>query len=367
MLARFFEEKAGSPDVRRMIELPEGFDRALWKQMAEELGLQGLAIPEAYGGQGFGFLELGIVLEEMGRVLLPSPFFGSSVLATQVILNLGAEEQRQALLPGMASGELIASLALAEEGTGWSVSKLGLETVPDGDGVRISGSKTLVLDGEVADRFLVVGRLPGTQGEDGLTVVVVAADAAGVKVSPLEALDSTRRLAQVEFDGAKGEVLGVAGEAAAALEKTLNQAAIALSGEMVGGAAQCLDLSVGYAKVRVQFAKPIGSFQAIKHKAAEMLLDLELARAAAYWAWWVADGDGEELALAAHMAKATCGDTFHHAASECIQIHGGIGFTWEHDAHLYFKRATSNDALLGDATEHRSHLVGELGLPADPR
>ncbi len=229
MLRRFLEEKAGSSDVRRMAESEEGFDRALWKQMAEELGLQGIAIPESYGGQGFGFLELGIVLEEMGRVLLPSPFFGSSVLATCALLNGAAEEQRAGLLPGLASGETLACLALAEEASGWELAKIALEAAPEGEGIRLRGTKTFVVDGVVADQLLVVGRLPGTEGEDGLTLVRVDAQSPGVKRSALDPLDATRRLARIEFDGAQGEVLGVPGEAAEPLRRTLHQGAIALT------------------------------------------------------------------------------------------------------------------------------------------
>ncbi len=363
MLRRFFEEKASSAEVRRMAGSAEGFDRSLWRQMAEELGLQGVHVPERFGGQGAGFLELGIVLEEMGRVLLPSPFFGSSVLATCALRNGAAEEQQAQLLPRLASGEAIASLALAEAGRGWSPAAVHLEAAPEGDQVRLSGAKTLVLDGQVADELLVVGRLPGTEGEDGLSLCLVSAEAGGVKASALEPLDATRRLAEIEFDGARAQLLGVPGEAAAPLARTLAQASVALTAEMVGGAARCLDMAVEYAKVRVQFARPIGTFQAIKHKAAEVLLDLELSRAAAYWAWWVADEDRDELFVAAHLAKATCADGYRHAAAECIQIHGGIGFTWEHDAHLYFKRATADDMLLGDANEHRSRLATALDVP----
>ncbi len=361
MLRRFFEEKAPSIEVRRMAERPEGFDRALWAQMAEELGLQGVHVPEAYGGQGFGFLELGIVLEEMGRVLLPGPFFASSVLATGAILNAGAEEQRAALLPALAGGERIATLATEETKSAWDPDAIRMEAAPDGDGFRLSGAKELVLAGDVADTLIVAARLPGTSGSDGLTLFVVGGADPGLKRTPEAPLDATRRLARIELDGARGEALGVPGEAAMPLARTLAQGAIALAAEMVGGAAQCLDAAVEYAKVRVQFGRPIGTFQAVKHKAAEVLLDLELARSAAYWAWWVADEDKDELFQAASLAKATCADAFHHAARENIQIHGGIGFTWEHDAHLYYKRATASDALLGDAGEHRLRLAGLLG------
>ncbi|MBW2240961.1 MAG: acyl-CoA/acyl-ACP dehydrogenase [Deltaproteobacteria bacterium] len=360
MLRRFFEEKASGIEVRRMAESAEGFDRALWKQMAQELGLQGVHLPEKHGGQGFGFLELGVALEEMGRVLLPSPFFASSVLATAAILNAGSQEQQAALLPGLASGERIATLALVEPGGCWDPLAIELEAIPDGDGFRLTGTKELVLAGDVAELFIVAARLPGTQGGEGLTLCLVDATNGGLKRTLEEPLDVTRRMARIEFDAVSAKALGNPGQAAAPLAKVLAQGAIAQTAEMVGGAARCLDLAVEYAKVRVQFGRPIGSFQAVKHKAAEVLLDLEMARSAAYWAWWVADEDGDELFLAASLAKATCADAFHHAARENIQIHGGIGFTWENDAHLYYKRATASDVLLGDAGEHRLKLADLL-------
>ena len=360
-LRRFFEEKAPGSEVRGMAKSPEGFDRTLWKQMAEELGLQGVHVPEVYGGQGFGFLELGIVLEEMGRVLLPSPFFASSVLATAAILEAGSEQQRAALLPGLVGAERIASLALVEPGTGWDLEAVRLLAEPDGDGYRLSGTKELVLAGDSADFLIVAARLPGTVGAEGLTLCIVDGADGGLKRTPEEPLDITRHLTRLEFDSVPANALGVPGKAAQPLARVLAQGAIALTAEMVGGAARCLDTAVGYAKLRVQFGRPIGSFQAVKHKAAELLLDLEMARSAAYWAWWVADEDGEELFEAASLAKATCSDAFLHAARENIQIHGGIGFTWEHDAHLYFKRATASDLLLGDVVEHRLRLAGILG------
>ncbi|MCP5067141.1 MAG: acyl-CoA/acyl-ACP dehydrogenase [bacterium] len=361
VLRRFFEENAAGVEIRRMSESSEGFDRTLWKQMAENLGLQGVHVPESLGGQGFGFLELGIVLEEMGRALLPSPFFASSVLATATILNAGTRDQQAALLPHLADGECIATLALVESGGCWDPTLTQLEALPDGDGYRISGVKELVLDGVAADLLIVAARLPGSIGADGLILCTVDGAGSGVKRIPEKPLDMTRRLARVEFDGAHAHVLGVPSEAGDALAKTLAQGAIALAAEMVGGAAHCLETAVEYAKQRVQFGRPIGSFQAVKHKAAEVLLDLEMARSAAYWAWWVADEGGDDLFRAASLAKATCADAFHRAARENIQIHGGIGFTWEHDAHLYYKRATANNVLLGDADEHRLRLATILG------
>ncbi|MBW2395956.1 MAG: acyl-CoA dehydrogenase, partial [Deltaproteobacteria bacterium] len=262
--------------------------------------------------------------------------------------------------PGLASGERIATLALVEPGGCWDPLAIELEAIPDGDGFRLTGTKELVLAGDVAELFIVAARLPGTRGGEGLTLCLVDATNGGLKRTLEEPLDVTRRMARIEFDAVSAKALGNPGQAAAPLAKVLAQGAIAQTAEMVGGAARCLDLAVEYAKVRVQFGRPIGSFQAVKHKAAEVLLDLEMARSAAYWAWWVADEDGDELFLAASLAKATCADAFHHAARENIQIHGGIGFTWENDAHLYYKRATASDVLLGDAGEHRLKLADLL-------
>jgi len=362
MLRRFFEEKAPQAEVRRMLEEPEGYDPGLWKQMAEELGLQGVHVPEAYGGQGFGFLELAIVLEEMGRGPLPSPYFASAALATNAILNAGSEAQKRGLLPGLADGSEIASLALLEASGRWDVQGITAQARPEGDALRVSGVKELVMDGSAATRLVVVARLPESAGEEGVVLCTLASDAPGVCVELLPAMDPTRRQARVRLDGARAQPLGEPGQGFAPLRKTLLQAAALLSAEMVGGARRALDLAVEYAKVRVQFARPIGSFQAIKHKAAEVLLDLELARSAAYYAAWAADEDGPELAEAAHLAKATCAGAYLKAAAECIQIHGGIGFTWENDAHLHYKRAKGSDILLGDAAAQRVALSAVLGV-----
>ncbi len=361
VLRRFFEEKASAADVRRAMATPAGYDTALWKQMATELGLPGIHVPEAFGGQGFGFLELGIALEEMGRVVLPGPFLASAVLATGAILNAGSDEEKRALLPALASGEEIASLAWLD-GRDWDASALALEARPEGGALLLSGVKQLVLSGDAAHRFVVAARLPGTRGDDGITLCTLAAGAAGVRTEAVEPLDGTRRHARLELDGARAKPLGAPGSAAPALRKTLRQAAIALSAEMLGGAERALEMAVAYAKLRVQFARPIGSFQAVKHKVAEVLLDLELARSAGYWSWWVAEQDAAELAEAAHLAKAACGEAYRKAAAENVQVHGGIGFTWEHDAQLYWKRAESSSLLLGDSAYHRAALATALGF-----
>jgi len=361
-LRRFFEEKAPSTEVRRLMETSEGYDLAVWKQMAEELGLQGIQLPEEYGGQGFGFLELGIVLEEMGRVLFPSPFYATVCLAANAIRNAGSEAQKQALLPGIAAGEMLATLALCEDSGRFDVAGITLEAVPDGGGYRLDGHKSFVIDGQVADCLVVAARLAGSAGTDGITLVTVRSDDSGVAATPLETMDEIRKQARIEFSGARAEILGDAGAGWPPLAKTLDQAVIMLAAEMLGGSQKCLEMAVEYAKVRMQFARPIGSFQAIKHKAAEVLLEIELAKSAGYYSWWVADERQEELAEAASLAKSVCADTFLLAAAEGIQIHGGIGFTWEHDAHLYLKRAKGSEILFGDATAHRARLATQLGL-----
>ncbi|MEN8159786.1 MAG: acyl-CoA dehydrogenase family protein [Myxococcota bacterium] len=361
-LRRFLEERGPIAEVRRAFASPDGFDRSLWKQMATELGLQGIHLPESVGGQGFGHLELGIVLEEMGRALLPSPFFASSVLAAEAIRCVAGVEEPRTLLTGIASGDEIASLAWVEDGGSWEPAAVGLVAHPDGGAHRLTGAKQAVLSVDAATQLLVVGRLPETRGDDGLSLFAVDAKAAGVRVEPAAPIDLTRRVGAVELDGAAATLLGAPGAAAAGLEKALRRAAIALSAEMIGGTASALDQAVAYAKHRVQFGRAVGSFQALKHMAADVLLELELGRSAAYWAWWVAEQDGPELAEAAALAKATCAEAYLLAASTNVQMHGGIGFTFEADPQLHYRRARADAALLGEPALHRARLARELGL-----
>jgi alkylation response protein AidB-like acyl-CoA dehydrogenase len=361
-LRRFCQERLPVAEVRRLMEAPEGFDRDTWKQMAAELGLQGLAIPEAYGGQGFGFLELGIALEEMGRELAGGPFFATTCLGARAIQHAGDEAQRRAWLPRIASGEALATLAVTEGGGAETPDALHAECRRDGDRWRVSGEKRFVLAGGQADLIVVAARSPGTGGVEGISLLVVEGGAQGVAATPLETLDPTRKQADLRFEGAPARLLGREGGGWPALERTLDEARIAQSAEMVGGAARCLEMAVGYAKERVQFGRPIGSFQAIQHKAAEVLLELELARSAAYWAWWVAETGRADLAEAASLAKSVAGEAYLRAAQENVHIHGGIGFTWEHDAQLFLKRAKASDALFGDAADQRARLAERLGV-----
>ncbi len=360
---QFLESKSPETEVRRLMETTEGFDPAVWKQMGQELMLQGLAIPEEYGGQGFTFIELGIVLEEMGRVLLCAPYFSSVVLAAGAILAAGTDEEKKALLPGIASGDTIAALAFTEPSGKWDAAGITMEAQENvGGEFTLTGEKMFVIDGFTADTIVVVARLAGTTGTDGIMFFTVAGDADGLTRTPLQTMDTTRKQAKLEFDNVVASPLGSTQNGFAAFSKLLDQAAVALSNEMMGGAQKVLEMSVEYAKVRVQFGRPIGSFQAIKHKCADMLLEVESGKSAAYYASWAAAEDNDELPVVAALSKAYCSEAYFHAAAENIQIHGGIGFTWEHPAHLYFKRAKSSEIYLGDPTYHRELLAQRIGI-----
>lgn len=342
--ARFLDEKSSSEAVRSLIETDTGFDEATWKQMAE-LGWMGMAIPEEYGGIGYTFAELGVLLEEMGKRLLPAPFFSSAVLGAQAILNSGDEDQKKKLLPLIADGSARATLAFVEADGRW-----------DGDpqtkvaGSRVEGTKSYVLDGHTATHFVV-------SADQGL--FIVDGDDENVVRKPMETLDGTRKQARIEFSGANAVPLDGGKEA---LQKTLDQGAVALAAEMVGTAQQALDMAVDYAKTRIQFGRPIGSFQGIKHLCAKMLTDLEMARSAAAYGAWAVTQEEQELPIAACIAKAWCSDAVFEIAAGNIQVHGGIGFTWEHDAHLYLRRAKSQEIYLGDASYHRAMLAERLGI-----
>ena len=357
MVRRFVEARSPEAAVREQMETERGFDPAVWSEMAEQLGLQSLTIPEEFGGQGFGYVELIVVLEEMGRSLLCAPYFSTVVLAVNTLLRAGDDDAKAALLPGIASGETIATLALAESNGRWDASGIEATASNDGGTWKISGTKLYVLDGHTADVVLVAARTAA-----GVSLFHVAGDAAGFTRAPLATMDQTRKQARLEFDGVEATLVGTDGAGWGVLSTVLDLAAVALAAEQVGGAQRCLDMSVEYAKERVQFGRPIGSFQAIKHKCADMLLEVESARSAAYYAGWRASERDDELPAVASLAKAYCSEAYFRVASENIQIHGGIGFTWDHPAHLYFKRAKSSELLFGDPTYHRELLAQRIGI-----
>ncbi|MHB1209285.1 MAG: acyl-CoA dehydrogenase family protein [Acidimicrobiales bacterium] len=357
MVKRFLEEKSPETEVRRLMATPEGYDPAVWDQMANELALQGLGIPEQFGGQGFGPVELYVVFEEMGAALLCSPYFSTVALAANAILNVGSDVDKATYLPGIASGATIATLALTDDAGQWNLSATSTRANAAGDGFVLSGVRNYVTDGNVASLILVPAMT-----EKGLSLFAVDGNASGVAREALATMDQTRKQSRIVFTDAPAVLVGVEGGALAGLETTLAIAAAALAAEQVGGAQRVLDNAVAYAKDRVQFGRPIGSFQAIKHKCADMLLDVESAKSAAYYAAWAAQELNDELPIAASLAKSFCSEAYFHCAAENIQIHGGIGFTWEHHAHLYFKRAKSSELFLGDPSYHRELLAQRLGI-----
>ncbi|MCP3990504.1 MAG: acyl-CoA/acyl-ACP dehydrogenase [Actinomycetia bacterium] len=352
----FLEDKSSEAAVREQMETDDGYDEAVWSQMAGQLGLQSLVIPEEHGGQGFSFVELGVVLEEMGRALLCAPFF-SGLLASQAIIHSGDDAAQAAHLPGIASGETIAALAFTEENGKWDESGVTMEASGSGDSYTLSGVKSFVIDGNTASLIVVAARTAG-----GVSLFTVAGDASGLTRESLSTMDQTRKQAKLTFDNTPATLIGAEGAGWATMNTVLDLGAIALAAEQVGGAQFVLDMAVQYAKDRVQFGRPIGSFQAIKHKCADMLLEVESAKSAAYYGLWCAAELNDELPSVASLAKAYCSEAYFHAAAENIQIHGGIGFTWEHPAHLYFKRAKSSELLFGDPAYHREQLAQRIGL-----
>ena len=357
MVKRFLDEKSPETEVRRLMATPEGYDPAVWDQMANELALQGLGIPEEFGGQGYGPVELYVVFEEMGSALLCSPYFSTVALAANAVLQVGTESDKAAYLPGIASGETIATLALTDDAGQWDLASTSTTAAASGDGFVLNGVRNYVTDGNTATVIFV----PAVT-DKGLSLFAVRADAPGVSREALPTMDQTRKQSRIEFHDAPAALVGVDGGAFAGLETTMFIAAAALAAEQVGGAQRVLNNAVEYAKVRVQFGRPIGSFQAIKHKCADMLLDVESAKSAAYYAAWAAQELNDELPVAASLAKSFCSEAYFHCAAENIQIHGGIGFTWEHHAHLYFKRAKSSELFLGDPAYHRELLAQRLGI-----
>ena len=353
---RFVTDRAPLSRVRELMDAGE-IDRDFWAQAGAQLGLQGIAIPEEYGGSGFSFAEQAIVLEELGAGLYGGPYLPSAVLAATALLASPDESARQELLPGIASGETIAALAFTEEDGSWDPAGIRLAAVKSGDGWVLDGHKNFVLDGANAGLILVVAVADG-----GLSLFAVDAAASGLTATALPTLDQTRSLARLEFAAVPADLIGSAGDAAAILDRVLDVAAIALAAEQLGGAQRALDITVDYTKTRHQFGRPIGSFQALKHRMADLLMEVESLRSAvAYAASAVAEGSDEVPALAS-LLKAYASETYFHVAAEMIQMHGGIGFTWEHDAHLFFKRAKSSELFLGDGAYHRERLAQRIGL-----
>jgi len=353
----FLEKKSDEAAVRSEMATDRGYDPGVWEQLAGEMGLAGLIVPEEYGGAGYTYVELLIVMEEMGRSLLCAPYLSTAVFATNALLACADDTTRKELLAGIASGETRATVAHAEPNGRWDLGGVEMQAAKQADGFTLTGRKTWVLDGHTADVLLVVART----GDGGLGLFRVDADAAGVTRTLVPSLDITRKLAEVEFSGAPAQLVST-GDQTEALERVLALTVAALAAEQVGGAQKCLETAVDYAKTRLQFGRPIGSYQAIKHKCADMLVEVEFAKSAAYAACFAAAGGEPDFLESAALAKSYCSESYFHAAAENIQIHGGMGFTWELPCHLYFKRAKASELFLGDAAHHRERLADLVGL-----
>jgi alkylation response protein AidB-like acyl-CoA dehydrogenase len=359
----FLADASSSERVRAAMASELGYDPEVWKRIGSELGWPSAIVPDQFGGLGLGMVELVALAEPMGEALLCSPFFATVCLAAQVVLAAGSDEQRRRHLGPLAEGSVRAALAHAEPGL--AHDEVALEARREGGDYRLDGVKRYVIDGHTADWIAVSARAPGSAGEDGISLFVVPGDAPGLARQALPTMDLTRRQAELRFAGVRVPAsarLGDEGGGAAPLRRALDLGAIALAAEAVGGAQRCLDLSVAYANERVQFGRPIGSFQAIKHKCADMMVRVETARSAAYYAACAAAEGAGDLSVAASLAKAYCCEAYYHCAAEAIQVFGGVGFTWEYDPHLYFKRARASESLLGAPAWHRERVAHAIGL-----
>ncbi len=361
----FLAAHSSSEQVRAAMQSELGYDPQVWKQIGAELGWPAVIVPEEYGGLGLSYVELIALMEVMGGALLCAPFFSSICLGGNALLVGGSEEQKKECLPGIAEGQTLATLAFTESGGRWGASGIEATARREGGEYILSGKKSFVLDGHCADLLVVAARSAGTTGEAGISLFLVPSSTTGIERRALPSMDQTRRQAEIELRDVRVPAsarMGHEGQGWGALCKTLDLAAVALAAEQVGGAQKCLDMSVEYAKTRVQFGRPIGSFQAIKHKCADMMVQVESARSASYYAGCVAAEDSDELPVVASLAKAYCSDAYFRCAADTLQIHGGVGFTWEYDVHLYFKRAKSTETCLGDAAYHRELVARRIGL-----
>ena len=361
---KFLENECTSEFVRARMAEPAGVTDAFWTKLAEQ-GWTGLVYPEEFGGTGLGFVDLTVLMEEMGRAVMPGPFF-STLLGGLTILEAGSAAQKKEWLTKIAAGEAKAALAFTEPNARWDAAAVAVTAREAGGKFTLSGTKLIVLDAHVADVIVVVARTrESKRPEEGLSMFLVPKGARGLTVKLLPTMDQTRKLCEVKFDdvvvGAEA-LLGPRDGAWAPLARVLDRATVALCAEMCGGAQRVLDMTTEYAKIRIAFGKPIGSYQGVKHRAADMLVESENAKSLTYYAAWAVDENVPEAPLAASMAKAYASDAFRKIAGAGIQLHGGIGFTWEHDLHLYFKRAKSSEFTFGDASYHRERVAQLINL-----
>jgi alkylation response protein AidB-like acyl-CoA dehydrogenase len=361
---KFFENECGSDTVRRLMETPEGISPDLWTKLAEQ-GWLGLVYPEAYDGMGLGLVDLVVLMEEMGRAVVPGPYFSAVLLGGLAIAEAGSEAQKKEWLPKIAAGDRRVALAWMEPSAQLGPAGVTLTAVEKGGKYTLSGTKLFVHDAHTADGIVVAARTRPGAGADGVSLFLLPKGTKGLEVTLLPTMDQTRKLCEVALsDVAVGPdaLLGAPGAGWTPLARVLDRATVALCAEMCGGAQKVLDMTVEYAKIRQAFGRPIGSYQGVKHRAADMLVDVENSKSITYYAAWALDENAAEAPLAVSMAKAYVSDAYRRVAAAGIQLHGGIGFTWEHDLHLYFKRAKGSEFTFGDATHHRERVAQLVNL-----
>jgi alkylation response protein AidB-like acyl-CoA dehydrogenase len=349
---KFFSAECPTPEVRRIAGTDTAYDEALWRKMADQ-GWTGMIFPEEYGGSGLGLVEMAAAFEEMGRALCPGPFLSTVAFAGSLIDAAANEEQKKKYLAPIGEGGARATVALLEESATWDPEGVTMRATRSGSGYSLTGRKLFVADAAVADFLTCVARVDGE-----LALLTVCAKAQGLTITPMPALDLTRRIYEVEFENVGADdVLAVGNGALAALERALDVATVALVSEMVGGMQRVLETTVGYAKTRKQFGKPIGQFQAVQHQCADMLLMTESSRSAAYYAAWALSERVPEASTAVSVAKTYASDAYREVGNRGIQVHGGMGFTWENDLHLYYRRAKASENDFGDANYHRERIA----------
>jgi alkylation response protein AidB-like acyl-CoA dehydrogenase len=359
---KFLAAECPLAEVRKQMETETAFDAALWRKIAEQ-GWTGIIFPEEYGGFGMGMVEMAATLEEMGRALLPGPFSSTVLLSGSLLEAAGNDSQKQKYLGAICRGDANATVALLEDSAWWSPDAVQMKAA----GLTLNGRKLFVPDAAVADFIIVVARMDGD-----LALFVVPSNARGLRITNLPAMDATRRLYEVTFDSVPAELLAQGSQARAALDRALDIATVGLVAEMTGGMQRLLEITVEYAKTRKQFGRAIGEFQAVQHQCADMLVYTESSRSAAYYAAYAIQEGIPEARLAVSVAKAYASDAYREVGNRAIQVHGGMGFTWENDAHLFYRRAKASELAYGDAAFHRERIAkivvdGKVASEAEER
>ena len=361
---KFLDAACTTKFVRERMATDEAMTAEFWAQLAEQ-GWLGINFAEEDGGAGLGLVDLVVLMEEMGRAVMPGPYLATVLLGGAAIREAGTPAQRAEYLPQIAEGQLRATLAAIEPNARWDASGIMMNARPAGGGFSLSGSKLFVPDAHLADVIVVAARTrDGSTMEDGISLFLVPKDASGLSVTLMPSIDETRKLCEIRFDNAalpQSALLGEIHQGWPALARVYDAASIALAAEMCGGAQRVLDITVDYAKLRVAFGKPIGSYQGVKHKCSDMLVEVENAKSLTYYAAWAIDEKQPDAPMAVSMAKAYASDASRKVSNSGIQLHGGIGMTWEHDLHLYMKRAKASEVAFGDATWHRERVAALMG------